>query len=265
MSSMIDKIDDDELLEILGLTSFSVGDSHVDVEDPSTRLKCVSLLPESRVKNLREEYRRRGIVRLDIEEVKHLLPTASDLRVWTEQVAYTGDAKKDDVLRTYETVASGKRALTRMEHFVHAHKGWRKLCETGGILSELVARVCGSPSKHRLNQPWPLYKEKLNVKPSLGTGFAPHLDAPSLQVVGLCKEFVTVMVAIDDMTVANGCLRVVEGEWSEGNAVECEKVGGDNPDGDGRRGAIVSQVAKVSFAHDDVHFMLRACGCLTAL
>ena len=53
----------------------------------------------------------------------------------------------------------------------------------------------------------------------------------------------TVMVAIDDMTVKNGCLRVVRGEWNEGNRVECEVVDGGNPDGDGRRGAIPADVS----------------------
>ena len=75
------------------------------------------------------------------------------------------------------------------------------------------------------------------------------MDGPSLEQVGLITEatsFVTVMVAIDEMTAANGCLEVVRGLWTSGpsgNAVPTKQPGGDNPDGDGRLGAVDTQVA----------------------
>lgn len=53
------------------------------------------------------------------------------------------------------------------------------------------------------------------------------------------------MVAIDDMTAQNGCLRIAKGPWSETNCcdvIQPEKDG--NPDVGGRAGAIPSEVAE---------------------
>jgi ectoine hydroxylase-related dioxygenase (phytanoyl-CoA dioxygenase family) len=99
-----------------------------------------------------------------------------------------------------------------------------------------------------------LYKEKLNLKPPGGSGFAPHLDTPSLRVA-LGGEgpqtFVTVMVAIDNMTTANGCLRICKGEWSEQEhctVIQPEEDG--NPDAGGRAGAIPAETAHDLEFHD---------------
>lgn len=100
-----------------------------------------------------------------------------------------------------------------------------------------------------------LYKEKLNLKPPGGSGFAPHLDSPSLRVA-LGKNgpqtFVTVMVAIDNMTTANGCLRVCKGDWSEDRhctVIQPEEDG--NPDAGGRAGAIPAE-AESLLEFDDI-------------
>ena len=129
-----------------------------------------------------------------------------------------------------------RRVLTRLENFVPQHAGWSELCLD--YLTRLISALCG--------QPMVLYKEKLNIKPPGGSGFAPHLDSPSLRVAlgnDGPQHFVTVMVAIDDMTVRNGCLRVVRGPHGERSHVEVAlpKTGG-NPDGDGRAGAIPDEV-----------------------
>lgn len=92
-------------------------------------------------------------------------------------------------------VVEERSVLTRMENFVSLHKEWEALCGTGGVLSEIVGHVCTSelqpqqPSEPdaRFNdsdsdsdgeqvadsEPWCLYKEKLNLKPAGGMGFAP--------------------------------------------------------------------------------------------
>ena len=143
--------------------------------------------------------------------------------------------EKDDDQDQYEI--EERRVLTRLENFVPHHPGWSELCHD--YLTHLISALCGEPMA--------LYKEKLNVKPPGGSGFAPHLDSPSLRVAlgpEGPQEFVTVMVAIDDMTVRNGCLRVVKGPHSEENHVEVILPKEDgNPDGDGRAGAIPDGVA----------------------
>ena len=138
-----------------------------------------------------------------------------------------------------------RRTLTRLENFVPHHDGWSELCLD--YLTNLISALCGEPMA--------LYKEKLNVKPPGGSGFAPHLDSPSLRIAlgdDGPQEFVTVMVAIDDMTVRNGCLRVVKGPYSEQNLVEVVLPKADgNPDGDGRAGAIPDGVAS-SLEFEDI-------------
>ncbi len=114
-----------------------------------------------------------------------------------------------------------------------------------------------------------LYKEKLNLKPPGGSGFAPHLDAPSLRAAFDCvadrapRAFVTVMIAIDDMNSSNGCLRVARGPWTEDNHVDVivppsQKANGNiddltnsNPDAGGRAGAIPNDVAN-QLVYEDV-------------
>ena len=63
-----------------------------------------------------------------------------------------------------------------------------------------------------LGEPAVLYKEKINYKAPGGAGYAPHQDAPAYRFV---EVHVSCMVAVDDATVANGCLEVVSGAHGE--------------------------------------------------
>jgi len=57
-----------------------------------------------------------------------------------------------------------------------------------------------------------LYKEKVNYKLPGGAGYAPHQDAPAYRFV---ETHVSCLVAVDDATLGNGCLEVVEGHHRE--------------------------------------------------
>jgi ectoine hydroxylase-related dioxygenase (phytanoyl-CoA dioxygenase family) len=74
------------------------------------------------------------------------------------------------------------------------------------------------------------------------------LDCPSLRApFGKSgpQTFVTVMVAIDNMTTVNGCLRAAKGQWNEENACIVVAPQADGcPDAGGRAGAIPANVAK---------------------
>jgi ectoine hydroxylase-related dioxygenase (phytanoyl-CoA dioxygenase family) len=230
------------------------------------------------INDMRMLYQSEGIVKLsnftDIEPYLDVISKlADDVTINipdTSRVAITVD-------KTFETVRvmsqkidletgimtkciNEKRQLTRVENFVLSHNDWVDMCNK---ISDAVGLVCdsevGSPR-------WPLYKEKLNLKPAGGSGYAPHLDTPSLRVVGLAQEFVTVMIAIDDMTPENGCLSVCKGQWTESNTVAMlcspEQTSTSsspddeqnattvakspvlNPDGNGRQGAITSAASK---------------------
>ena len=166
-----------------------------------------------------------------------LSPPGALMRRITDEIVWGGSKIQAD--RTYETIQvlkhgaiEKRRVLTRLENFVNHHDEWSRLCH--GHLRQCISAVAGEEMV--------LYKEKLNLKPPGGSGFAPHLDAPSLRVAlgdDGPQTFVTVMVAIDNMTVANGCLRICTGAWSEKHhcpIVTPEQDG--NPDAGGRAGAI---------------------------
>lgn len=173
---------------------------------------------------------------------------AEYIRRLTDELVNGGSHVKAD--KTYETVRVWKggkahpaRALTRLENFVNFHEGWSDLCHN--YLRRLVSSALGVEMV--------LYKEKLNVKPPGGSGYAPHLDTPSLRVAlgdDGPRNFCTVMVAIDDMTEGNGCLRICKGAWNEGHcAGTIAPVDGidANPDAGGRAGAIPPQLADALF------------------
>jgi hypothetical protein len=175
----------------------------------------------------------------------------TDELVWGGKGGGEGDGKVH-ADRTYETIRVWKdgtveerRALTRLERFVDAHPGWTELCH--GYLRRILSAALGTEMV--------LYKEKLNLKPPGGTGFAPHLDTPSLKVsfgADGPQTFCTVMVAIDDMNAKNGCLRIARGPWSEDNSCDVQQPEEDgNPDAAGRAGAIPPHVAQ-TLSFEDV-------------
>ena len=187
----------------------------------------------------------------DVQQQQQQQQQAVDKSYETVHVVVVRREEEDEE----EEVRRPVRVLTRLEHFVDGHPGWSELCHTH--LRELVSETLGIEMV--------LYKEKLNVKPPGGSGYAPHLDAPSLRIAfgeHGPRTFCTVMVAIDDMTELNGCLRICKGEWNEdrrvrtidpaassssssssdGGTDDDDDVG--NPDGGGRGGAIHPDVAR---------------------
>ena len=228
---------DEALCEMLGLKSLdTVFIDHVDSQPISAADPTVIVEQY----NLAEVYENESMCLLP----KFFSLSSSLMRRLTDELVWGGDRVKAD--RTFENIkimkASGemveRRTLTRLENFVSYHEEWKELCH--GYLADCISAL--------FKEPMVLYKEKLNLKPPGGSGFAPHLDTPSLRVALGDKgpqTFVTVMVAIDNMTAANGCLRVSKGDWSESE--HCEVVQpqkGDNPDSGGRAGAIPPNIAR---------------------
>lgn len=249
---------DEALLDMLGIGSLGIPDEEdVDEDLPFSKDAALPDLPdEQRWKNdlnldyLVETYRKESLI---VFPPECSIP-AEHMRRLTEELVWGGDLVQAD--RTYETIhiqkngseVYSKKVLTRLEHFVDAHQGWSELCHD--YLQKLVSKALGIEMV--------LYKEKLNIKPAGGSGFAPHLDTPSLRIaLGADgpKNFCTVMVAIDDMTEANGCLRVCRGAWSEEQHVDTilPEEGG-NPDAGGRAGAI-----PVELADEELNFEPLVC------
>jgi hypothetical protein len=87
--------------------------------------------------------------------------------------------------------------LCRSENFVPFHDELRELLTVR--LAATAALLLGEPAV--------LYKEKINYKLAGGAGYSPHQDAPAYPFI---ETHVSCMVAVDDSTLDNGCLDVVD-------------------------------------------------------
>ncbi len=243
---------DEAILEMLGITSFDTrgiadegNNQNTDQEIPfsDSDYPC----PALSIEHIQSIVDSNGLIGMYKNDAICIFPNElsvppKTMRRLTDELVYGSSKYQAD--RSYETIQfikngeiGSRRVLTRLENFVLNHPGWRDLCSNH--IQKCVSAL--------MEEAMVLFKEKLNLKPFGGGGFAPHLDTPSLRVaLGELgpQSFVTVMIAIDDMTQSNGCLKVCKGPWSENNY--CEVITADNtcnPDAEGRQGAIPSHVA----------------------
>lgn len=124
----------------------------------------------------------------------------AELRDWIDEIA--GWPAESGVLHHREMTDRGPQ-LCRTENFVPFHAGLRELLTRGELL-DTASMLLGERAV--------LYKEKVNYKLVGGAGFAPHQDAPAYRFV---DTHVSCLVAIDDVTLDNGCLEVVSGRHHE--------------------------------------------------
>lgn len=118
------------------------------------------------------------------------------LRAWVDDVAGWADGEHG-VLHYREQTAAGAQ-LCRSENFTPAHDA----------LAHLLRERLAATASLLLGEPAVLYKEKINYKLAGGAGYSPHQDAPAYPFI---ETHVSCMVAVDDATVANGCLEVASG------------------------------------------------------
>ena len=147
------------------------------------------------------------------EQVAHFLETGwlltetldadgvAELQAWVDQVAAWPEPG-DGWLHHREMTDHGPE-LCRTENIIPFHEGLRSLLTTGPLLATASAL---------LGEPAVLYKEKVNYKLPGGAGYAPHQDAPAYPFIA---NHASCMVAVDDATLANGCLEVVPGMHHE--------------------------------------------------
>ncbi len=98
-------------------------------------------------------------------------------------------------LHYYENSPAGP-LLCRTERFLEDSKLLSDLILKGAI-PETAGRILGEPVL--------LFKEKVNYKLPGGAGFAPHQDAAAYDFIDL---HITCLLAVDSMTVENGCLEI---------------------------------------------------------
>lgn len=123
-----------------------------------------------------------------------------DIQRWVQEVQQWPE--NGDWLHYREMTDSGPK-LCRTENFVPFHTPLREILTTGAIV-EIVSALMGEQAV--------LYKEKINYKLVGGAGFLPHQDAPAYPFI---ETSISCMIAVDQSTVSNGCLEVVDGEHQE--------------------------------------------------
>lgn len=126
--------------------------------------------------------------------------SASELQAEVDRVAAWPEDPR--WLHHFEMTDGGRR-LARTENFTPYSELLRNLLAEGPI-PEVAGQLLGEPAL--------LYKEKINYKGVGGAGFSPHQDAPAFPFV---QRVLSVMVAVDDSTIENGCLFVVNARHQE--------------------------------------------------
>lgn len=114
------------------------------------------------------------------------------LDAWVSAVSQAG-GPCDRRLHYFERTSEG-RVLCRTERFLDDHPQLGRLIATG-LLPAIAGELIGEPVV--------IYKEKINYKQPGGAGFRAHQDATAYPFI---RHHVTCLIAVDAMTVANGCL-----------------------------------------------------------
>lgn len=153
----------------------------------------------------------------------------------TTEIASLGAAAEAAAASALAQVAAGKTYILDHKHFVdigamtlqfehsQASDTLRVIEPVAQLAPELDALLCDP----RLVQPMrqlvgaaeiALWTNKLNLKrPRQGSGFGWHQDSPYwIHDCPHVDQLPNVMLAFDDATTANGCLRVIRGSHTEG-------------------------------------------------
>jgi len=134
--------------------------------------------------------------------------TAEDLRrieAWTREIAERPEVSgRHWVFHERSRLDPNVELISRIERMSPFHAGFAELAR---VLAVPVARLLGEPAL--------LFKEKVNYKMPGGDGFKPHQDSQA-GWDAYADYFVSVMVCVDEATVANGCLQLVAGHQHRG-------------------------------------------------
>lgn len=144
---------------------------------------------------------------LDQHTKNHLSYWCDELTAWPETPGKW--------MKYFEKNTNGEKQLCRIENFIDYHPGMNEISRSERTL-KLLSDLMGEPAV--------IFKEKINYKFPNGNGFKPHQDAPAF--ISFNQHFhITMMVAIDDCTLENGCLQLVTGGANKPVILPQEKDG----------------------------------------
>lgn len=145
--------------------------------------------------SFKREYRQKGYIL-----IKHFFNEreVNELRLWIEEVIdwpiVTGKW-----LKYFELLNNQDKVLSRIEHFVEFHPGFKRLVHDKDFLS-ILSDFLGEPAL--------FFKEKLNLKTPGAKGYTPHQDAPAF--FDIEYDAITIFAPVDPCTVESGCLYFVK-------------------------------------------------------
>jgi hypothetical protein len=128
-----------------------------------------------------------GVLELSVDQLQREVDAIS---AWDESGEW---------MHHYEMTDYGRK-LARTENFTPYSSPMHQLLR-GGVVGQIAGELLGEDAL--------LYKEKINYKLVGGAGFSPHQDKPAYPLV---DNVLSVMIAVDDATIENGCLYVVS-DW----------------------------------------------------
>jgi 2-aminoethylphosphonate dioxygenase len=121
------------------------------------------------------------------------------LLTWANQI---GSNPGEGWLKYHERSSEGRKILSRVENFIQPGSPIAFIVQPlSPLLDVLSALFQDEPV---------LFKDKVNLKPQGGGAYAAHQDGPAYKGFGI-SDFITALVAIDDATLANGCLEFAGG------------------------------------------------------
>ena len=130
-----------------------------------------------------------------------------ELSRWIEEFAARAPEKGKQMVYFEDSLKEkGKRILSRIEKFADYEPNLRRFIGAEKMFSRVAQLLGGAPA---------LFKEKINFKMPGGGGFTPHQDIqPGWD--DYAPYFLSVLVTVDESTVANGCLELSAGHHKRG-------------------------------------------------
>ena len=104
----------------------------------------------------------------------------------------------------YENIANGGKRLSRLENFYLHHE----------YLRSLVKGKLGQAASDLLGEEAVVLKDKINFKYPGGIGYDAHQDGPGYVMFNQFFH-IAALIPADPMTLENGCLKLVAGDWGE--------------------------------------------------
>lgn len=141
------------------------------------------------------------------------------LRDWSQQIAESANLLLSISQYTGQSLKSLQQTIPGTLIVVPERNNPEKVCRAEDLLTcypDLNQFINGTITSYLtllFNEPFVMFKDKINFKWPGGGAFPPHQDFPAFEFFGP-RVHITAMVCIDEATVENGCLQIAQ-NWKK--------------------------------------------------